>query len=138
MTTDIRAYVISGNLTMIHLLLAEDPSGIRRVPSEPFTLRFSPRTTAGFGWPGSDTAFIHSIPAAGGWVVDVVDRPVLVELDAQAVVPDDALLLPERNWRISDLVVRVRPALTRPRHDARGSQRCADHHEPGDQSVMAE
>lgn len=68
MTTDIRAYVISGNLTMIHLLLAEDPSGIRRVPSEPFTLRFSPRTTAGFGWPGSDTAFIHSIPAAGGWV----------------------------------------------------------------------
>jgi len=33
-----------GNATMIHLLLAADPSGIRRVPSAPLALAFPPST----------------------------------------------------------------------------------------------
>jgi uncharacterized 2Fe-2S/4Fe-4S cluster protein (DUF4445 family) len=63
----IRAYVVAGNLTMIHLLLGADPSGIRRVPSEPRALAFDPVSAAGLGWPGA-TALVHTIPAVGGWV----------------------------------------------------------------------
>jgi uncharacterized 2Fe-2S/4Fe-4S cluster protein (DUF4445 family) len=63
----IRAYVVAGNLTMMHLLHGVDPSGIRRVPSEPATLVFAPVAAADLGWPG-DTAPVHTVPAAGGWV----------------------------------------------------------------------
>jgi uncharacterized 2Fe-2S/4Fe-4S cluster protein (DUF4445 family) len=63
----IRGYVVAGNLTMIHLLLGEDPSGIRRVPSQPRALAFSPVDAADLGWPGHG-APVHSVPGAGGWV----------------------------------------------------------------------
>jgi uncharacterized 2Fe-2S/4Fe-4S cluster protein (DUF4445 family) len=64
----IRAYVVAGNVTMIHLLLGADPSGIRRVPSEPLALAFSPTAAAELGWPGQDGALVRTAPAAGGWV----------------------------------------------------------------------
>jgi uncharacterized 2Fe-2S/4Fe-4S cluster protein (DUF4445 family) len=64
----IRAYVVAGNATMVHLLLAEDPSGIRRVPSEPRALAFAPVPAATLGWPGAPDALVHTMPAAGGWV----------------------------------------------------------------------
>jgi uncharacterized 2Fe-2S/4Fe-4S cluster protein (DUF4445 family) len=63
----IRAYVVAGNLTMVHLLLGQDPSGIRRVPSKPAALAFEPVRAADLGWPGA-TALVHTIPAVGGWV----------------------------------------------------------------------
>jgi uncharacterized 2Fe-2S/4Fe-4S cluster protein (DUF4445 family) len=62
------AYVVAGNLTMIHLLLAADPSGIRRVPSTPGRLAFAPAPAAELGWPGTAGAAVHTLPAAGGWV----------------------------------------------------------------------
>lgn len=61
----IRAYMVAGNLTMIHLLLAVDPSGIRRVPSEPAALAFPSVPAAELGWPGGT---VSTIAAAGGWV----------------------------------------------------------------------
>ncbi len=63
----IRAYMVAGNVTMMHLLLEQDPSGIRRVPSEPLALAFAPVMASALGWPGG-TAPVYSIPAAGGWV----------------------------------------------------------------------
>jgi uncharacterized 2Fe-2S/4Fe-4S cluster protein (DUF4445 family) len=63
----IRAYVVAGNLTMMHLLHGVDPSAIRRVPSEPAALAFAPVAAAELGWPGG-AAPVHTIPAAGGWV----------------------------------------------------------------------
>jgi uncharacterized 2Fe-2S/4Fe-4S cluster protein (DUF4445 family) len=63
----IRGYVVAGNVTMIHLLLGEDPSGIRRVPSQPRALAFPPVEAADLGWPGRG-APVDSIPGAGGWV----------------------------------------------------------------------
>ena len=63
----IRGYVVAGNVTMIHLLLGEDPSGIRRVPSQPRALAFPPVDAADLGWPGRG-APVHSVPGAGGWV----------------------------------------------------------------------
>ncbi len=64
----IRGYVVAGNVTMMHLLLAEDPSGIRRVPSQPRALAFPPVNASQLGWPGQDGAPVHTVPAAGGWV----------------------------------------------------------------------
>jgi len=64
----IRGYVVAGNVTMIHLLLAADPSGIRRVPSEPRSLAFSPVHAADLGWPGRAGAPVYTVPGAGGWV----------------------------------------------------------------------
>jgi uncharacterized 2Fe-2S/4Fe-4S cluster protein (DUF4445 family) len=64
----IRGYVVAGNVTMIHLLLAEDPSGIRRVPSAPRALAFSAVDAADLGWPGRAGAPVHTVPGAGGWV----------------------------------------------------------------------
>ncbi len=64
----ISGYVVAGNLTMVHLLLAEDPAGIRRVPSEPRALDFEPRSASALGWPGSAKSRVHLLPAAGGWV----------------------------------------------------------------------
>jgi uncharacterized 2Fe-2S/4Fe-4S cluster protein (DUF4445 family) len=61
-------YAVAGNVTMIHLLLAVDPSGIRRVPSEPGALAFPPVEAAELGWPGRNRAPVYSVPAAGGWV----------------------------------------------------------------------
>ena len=61
-------YVVAGNVTMIHLLLAVDPSGIRRVPSEPRALAFPPVQASELGWPGRDRVPVYSVPAAGGWV----------------------------------------------------------------------
>ncbi len=62
----IRAYAVAGNLTMIHLLLGVDPSGIRRVPSEPAALAFDPCDAGSLGWPGPG-APVLTLPAAGGW-----------------------------------------------------------------------
>jgi uncharacterized 2Fe-2S/4Fe-4S cluster protein (DUF4445 family) len=64
----IAGYVVAGNVTMIHLLLGEDPAGIRRVPSEPRSLAFPPVEAAGLGWPGRAGAPVHTVPGAGGWV----------------------------------------------------------------------
>jgi uncharacterized 2Fe-2S/4Fe-4S cluster protein (DUF4445 family) len=64
----IRGYVVAGNVTMIHLLLAADPSGIRRVPSQPQALAFAPVKAASLGWPGWQDAPVYTVPAAGGWV----------------------------------------------------------------------
>lgn len=64
----IQGYVVAGNVTMIHLLLGEDPSGIRRVPSAPRALAFSPVDAADLGWPGRAGAPVHTVPGAGGWV----------------------------------------------------------------------
>jgi uncharacterized 2Fe-2S/4Fe-4S cluster protein (DUF4445 family) len=64
----IRGYVVAGNVTMIHLLLAADPSGIRRVPSQPRALAFPPVDASQLGWPGADRTPVYSVPAAGGWV----------------------------------------------------------------------
>jgi uncharacterized 2Fe-2S/4Fe-4S cluster protein (DUF4445 family) len=64
----IRGYVVAGNVTMIHLLLAADPSGIRRVPSEPHALAFPPVDASDLGWPGADCTPVYTVPAAGGWV----------------------------------------------------------------------
>jgi uncharacterized 2Fe-2S/4Fe-4S cluster protein (DUF4445 family) len=64
----IRGYVVAGNATMIHLLLAADPSGIRRVPSEPRALAFPPVDASELGWPGGDGTPVYTVPAAGGWV----------------------------------------------------------------------
>ena len=64
----IRGYVAAGNVTMIHLLLSADPSGIRRVPSEPRALAFPPVDASELGWPGGDHTPVYSVPAAGGWV----------------------------------------------------------------------
>jgi uncharacterized 2Fe-2S/4Fe-4S cluster protein (DUF4445 family) len=61
-------YVVAGNMTMVHLLLEEDPSGIRRVPSEPRRLAFAPVAAAALGWPGHADARVWTVPAAGGWV----------------------------------------------------------------------
>jgi uncharacterized 2Fe-2S/4Fe-4S cluster protein (DUF4445 family) len=63
----IRGYVVAGNCTMIHLLVGADPSGIRRVPSEPVALAFDPVRARELGWPG-ESAMVHTIPAVGGWV----------------------------------------------------------------------
>jgi len=65
---DICGYMVAGNLTMIHLLLGEDPSGIRQVPSRPAALSFSPRSASSIDLPGGDKALVFSLPAAGGWV----------------------------------------------------------------------
>jgi uncharacterized 2Fe-2S/4Fe-4S cluster protein (DUF4445 family) len=59
---------VAGNVTMIHLLLGEDPSGIRRVPSLPRALSFSPVDAADLGWPGRTAAPVYTVPGAGGWV----------------------------------------------------------------------
>jgi uncharacterized 2Fe-2S/4Fe-4S cluster protein (DUF4445 family) len=64
----IRGYAVAGNVTMIHLLLAEDPSGIRRVPSQPRALAFPPVGAEALGWPGRAGAPVYTIPGAGGWV----------------------------------------------------------------------
>jgi len=64
----IRGYVVAGNVTMIHLLLAADPSGIRRLPSQPQALAFVPVKAASLGWPGWQDAPVYTVPAAGGWV----------------------------------------------------------------------
>jgi uncharacterized 2Fe-2S/4Fe-4S cluster protein (DUF4445 family) len=64
----IRGYVVAGNVTMIHLLLAADPSGIRRVPSAPRSLAFPPVDASALGWPGGDRTPVYTVPAAGGWV----------------------------------------------------------------------
>jgi uncharacterized 2Fe-2S/4Fe-4S cluster protein (DUF4445 family) len=64
----IRGYVVAGNVTMVHLLLAADPSGIRRVPSQPRALAFPPIDASELGWPGGDGAPVYTVPAAGGWV----------------------------------------------------------------------
>ena len=64
----IRGYVVAGNATMIHLLLAADPSGIRRVPSQPLALAFPPVGASELGWPGGDRTPVYTVPAAGGWV----------------------------------------------------------------------
>jgi uncharacterized 2Fe-2S/4Fe-4S cluster protein (DUF4445 family) len=64
----IQGYVVAGNVTMIHLLLGEDPSGIRRVPSLPRALSFSPVDAADLGWPGRTGAPVYTVPGAGGWV----------------------------------------------------------------------
>jgi uncharacterized 2Fe-2S/4Fe-4S cluster protein (DUF4445 family) len=64
----IRGYVVAGNVTMVHLLLAADPSGIRRIPSEPRALAFDPVDASALGWPGAAQAPVYSVPAAGGWV----------------------------------------------------------------------
>jgi uncharacterized 2Fe-2S/4Fe-4S cluster protein (DUF4445 family) len=64
----IGGYVVAGNVTMIHLLLGEDPSGIRRVPSEPRALAFPPVEAASLGWPGRAGAPVYTVPGAGGWV----------------------------------------------------------------------
>jgi uncharacterized 2Fe-2S/4Fe-4S cluster protein (DUF4445 family) len=61
-------YVVAGNVTMIHLLLGEDPSGIRRVPSAPRALAFPPVDAAHLGWPGRAGAPVYTVPGAGGWV----------------------------------------------------------------------
>jgi uncharacterized 2Fe-2S/4Fe-4S cluster protein (DUF4445 family) len=63
----VRAYVVAGNLTMIHLLLGVDPARIRRVPCEPAALAFEPCVADELGWPGRG-AVVHTIPAVGGWV----------------------------------------------------------------------
>lgn len=63
----VRVYVVTGNLAMIHLLLGIDPSGIRRVPSEPRALRFPPVPASSLEWPGGD-APVLTLPAAGAWV----------------------------------------------------------------------
>src|ERR1035438_7806902 len=65
---NIQGYVVAGNVTMIHLLLGEDPSGIRRVPSLPRALSFSPVNAADLGWPGRTAAPVYTVPGAGGWV----------------------------------------------------------------------
>jgi uncharacterized 2Fe-2S/4Fe-4S cluster protein (DUF4445 family) len=64
----IRGYVVAGNVTMIHLLLAADPSGIRRVPSQPRALAFPPVDASELGWPGGHGTPVYTVPAAGGWV----------------------------------------------------------------------
>ena len=64
----IRGYVVAGNATMIHLLLAADPSGIRRVPSAPLALAFPPVDASELGWPGAIGTPVYTVPAAGGWV----------------------------------------------------------------------
>jgi uncharacterized 2Fe-2S/4Fe-4S cluster protein (DUF4445 family) len=64
----IRGYAVAGNLAMIHLLLGADPSGIRRVPSEPSALAFPPTGAAALGWAGGADAPVFTAPAAGGWV----------------------------------------------------------------------
>jgi len=64
----IRGYAVAGNVTMIHLLLAADPSGIRQVPSQPQALAFAPVNRALLGWPGRQDAPVYTVPAAGGWV----------------------------------------------------------------------
>jgi uncharacterized 2Fe-2S/4Fe-4S cluster protein (DUF4445 family) len=64
----IRGYMVAGNATMIHLLLAADPSGIRRVPSQLLALAFPPVGAAELGWPGGDRTPVYTVPAAGGWV----------------------------------------------------------------------
>jgi uncharacterized 2Fe-2S/4Fe-4S cluster protein (DUF4445 family) len=64
----IRGYAVAGNLAMIHLLLGADPSGIRRVPSEPAALAFPPADASAWGWPGGDRSPVFTAPAAGGWV----------------------------------------------------------------------
>ena len=64
----IRGYVVAGNATMIHLLLAADPSGMRRVPSQPRALAFRPVDASELGWPGGDRTPVYTVPAAGGWV----------------------------------------------------------------------
>lgn len=64
----IRGYMVAGNVTMIHLLLAGDPSGIRRVPSTPRALAFPPADASSLGWPGEEGTLVYSVPAAGGWV----------------------------------------------------------------------
>jgi uncharacterized 2Fe-2S/4Fe-4S cluster protein (DUF4445 family) len=64
----IRGYMVAGNVTMIHLLLAADPAGIRRVPSAPRALAFPPVDASELGWPGADRTPVYTVPAAGGWV----------------------------------------------------------------------
>jgi uncharacterized 2Fe-2S/4Fe-4S cluster protein (DUF4445 family) len=65
----IRGYVVAGNVTMIHLLLGVDPSGIRKVPSEPFALAFEPVPARKLSWPGeAGSALVYTVPAVGGWV----------------------------------------------------------------------
>jgi uncharacterized 2Fe-2S/4Fe-4S cluster protein (DUF4445 family) len=64
----IGSYVVAGNMTMVHLLLGEDPSGIRQVPSSPRALSFEPAAAASLGWPGVGSARVWTVPAAGGWV----------------------------------------------------------------------
>ena len=58
---------MAGNVTMIHLLLAET------LWNSPRTLGaarsgLSPRGRRGLGWPGRTGAPVHTVPGAGGWV----------------------------------------------------------------------
>jgi uncharacterized 2Fe-2S/4Fe-4S cluster protein (DUF4445 family) len=83
--SQIRGYMVAGNVTMIHLLLGEDPSGIRRVPSEPRALAFGPVAAPTLGWPGAGPAPVHTVPAAGGWVGgDIVVGAVRAGLSREA------------------------------------------------------
>lgn len=87
---NIRAYAVSGNATMIHLLLGEDPSGIRRVPSQPVSLAFDPVPAATLGLPGPPDTQVYTLPAAGGWVggdiVAGVARAGLPEQESDGLV----------------------------------------------------
>ena len=62
----VRSYVVAGNLTMIHLLLALDPSPIRQVPCPPLPLRLPPVPTERLGLPGQGQ--VQLVPAVGAWV----------------------------------------------------------------------
>lgn len=66
--TGVRAYAVAGNLTMIYLLLALDPSAIRLLPPREVTLAFAPQEASLLGWPGGKDAKVHTVPAAGRWV----------------------------------------------------------------------
>ncbi len=67
-TAHIAGYMVAGNVAMMHLLLGADPSGIRRVPSQPLALAFPPAAASHLGWPGASAALVYTAPAAGGWV----------------------------------------------------------------------
>jgi len=64
----IGGYTVAGNLAMVYLLLARDPSRIRMIPPLDLALTFDPAPADSFGWPGRSGALVYTVPAAGRWV----------------------------------------------------------------------
>lgn len=69
---DLGAWVLSGNTTMLHLVLGEDPSSLGHVPFRPVFLEVQQRTAAQVGLPGG-TIPVVTLPGAAAYVgADIV------------------------------------------------------------------
>lgn len=65
---DIYGIVLAGNMTMMHLLLKIDPSGIRKAPYVPATVVFPPMSTAELGLEINPKGIAAFLPGVGSYI----------------------------------------------------------------------